>query len=230
MISRTAVIVEDDAMARRALGRGLRTGGFTVHGEAGTAAAGLDLVRAHQPALVFVDVGLGDERDGIALVEDIRIVSDAGVVLVTAHWDPRTLERARVGGAIGIVIKPFHQGQLIASAELALTLAAHRPEKDTRYLEQIAGILAQAGVLPDRSAAVDARASFESRPEFASLTGREVEVVQAFMVHGRVDKVARALSISAHTVRNHLKAVYSKLGVKSQAELVARFHTRQLAG
>ena len=34
-------------------------------------------------------------------------------------------------------------------------------------------------------------------------------------------EVAQALGISAHTVRNHLKAVYQKLGVHSLEELVA---------
>ena len=43
----------------------------------------------------------------------------------------------------------------------------------------------------------------------------------------RVQGIAARLYISEHTVRNHLKSIYRKVGVSGQAELVERM--RELA-
>ena len=54
------------------------------------------------------------------------------------------------------------------------------------------------------------------------LTPREVEVLTA-VGDGLSNKaIARRLGISAHTVKYHLEAVFSKLGVRSRAEAVTR--------
>jgi len=55
------------------------------------------------------------------------------------------------------------------------------------------------------------------------LTEREREVVQLLLRGNSAKAIARALNISPETARNHLKRVYPKLGVTSQAELFALF-------
>ncbi len=54
------------------------------------------------------------------------------------------------------------------------------------------------------------------------LTPRELEVLHPFMEGRRVTSIARLLSISPHTVRNHLQSIYRKLEVGSQAELIEK--------
>lgn len=54
------------------------------------------------------------------------------------------------------------------------------------------------------------------------MTPREQEVLQIFLRHGEIGAIAERLAISPHTVRNHLKAIYRKLGVHSQAELLRK--------
>lgn len=55
------------------------------------------------------------------------------------------------------------------------------------------------------------------------LSARERQVLQALLANKRVPMIARSLFISEHTVRNHLKLVYRKLGVHSQTELLELF-------
>lgn len=55
------------------------------------------------------------------------------------------------------------------------------------------------------------------------LTEREHEVTQLLLRGNSAKSIARALLIANETVRNHLKRIYSKLGVTSQAELFALF-------
>lgn len=59
-------------------------------------------------------------------------------------------------------------------------------------------------------------------PELRALSDREREILAEFAAGARVPSIAKKLFISPHTVRNHLKAIYRKLGVASQAELVER--------
>jgi DNA-binding CsgD family transcriptional regulator len=55
------------------------------------------------------------------------------------------------------------------------------------------------------------------------LTEREREVVHLLLQGNSAKAIARVLSISPDTARNHLKRVYPKLEVSSQAELFALF-------
>jgi len=53
-----------------------------------------------------------------------------------------------------------------------------------------------------------------------SLSEREWEVVERVARGHRVQEIATELGVALSTTRNHLKASFKKLGVKSQAELV----------
>jgi DNA-binding CsgD family transcriptional regulator len=56
------------------------------------------------------------------------------------------------------------------------------------------------------------------------LTRREGEVAQ-LALQGKTNKrVARDLRISEHTVEDHLKAIFTKVGVSSRGELTARIY------
>jgi PAS domain S-box-containing protein len=67
-----------------------------------------------------------------------------------------------------------------------------------------------------------------AEPVLAALSDREWEVARRIGRGDRVRQVAAELGISVNTVRNHLKAVFRKLGVGSQLALVERL--RKWAG
>jgi DNA-binding NarL/FixJ family response regulator len=58
--------------------------------------------------------------------------------------------------------------------------------------------------------------------ELHNLSSREREVLHSLLAGQRVPTIARSLYLSPHTVRNHLKAIFRKLGVRSQTELLER--------
>jgi DNA-binding CsgD family transcriptional regulator len=70
----------------------------------------------------------------------------------------------------------------------------------------------------------DAMPSVAELPALSKLTSREWEIVMLIRAEARIPEVARAMHLSASTVRNHLSAVYRKLGVHSLAELVVLLH------
>jgi len=59
--------------------------------------------------------------------------------------------------------------------------------------------------------------------EVHGLSERERQVTQMLLTGLPTDEIATRLSISRHTLRDHCKAIFAKLGVASRPELTARF-------
>jgi len=57
-------------------------------------------------------------------------------------------------------------------------------------------------------------------PDLQELSPRESEVLSLLTAGERVPAIAEQLHISQHTVRNHLKSMFRKLGVGTQSELI----------
>jgi DNA-binding NarL/FixJ family response regulator len=66
------------------------------------------------------------------------------------------------------------------------------------------------------------------RPCFGPIGGRMVE--RCLLDGERVPGIAGALFLSASTVRNHLTAIFAKVGVHSQAELIHALKARSHEG
>ena len=66
-----------------------------------------------------------------------------------------------------------------------------------------------------------------SDPALRELSQRQLEILRRLLWGERVPMIARDLFLSQSTVRNHLSAIYRRLGVHSQAELLARLLPRR---
>jgi DNA-binding CsgD family transcriptional regulator len=86
-------------------------------------------------------------------------------------------------------------------------------------VQRVAVEISRVGVSPVADRPV-ADLAADGRSRLADVSGREWEVLQQILLGRRVPAIADVLHISQHTVRNHLKAIFRKLGVRSQAELV----------
>ncbi len=64
--------------------------------------------------------------------------------------------------------------------------------------------------------------SVASDESLRSLSARERQVLDALLQGRRVSDVALDMGIAANTVRNHVKAIFRKVGVRSQTELLVR--------
>ncbi len=224
------LIVEDEWVVARDMQRCLEDSGYRVIGTASAPADALQFVDAERPDLVLIDIVLGAE-DGIALAHRLRERA-LPFVYVTAHTDPETLARAKETGPLGYVVKPFDDRQLRSSIELALHVSQQRrregepaepaPAARARVaalelgMQKIADLVKELGLV--------APAAARHRPEVEAILGqlsaRERQIVELLLASRRVPGIAATLGISPHTVRNHLKAVFRKLGVHSQEALL----------
>jgi PAS domain S-box-containing protein len=64
-----------------------------------------------------------------------------------------------------------------------------------------------------------------SDPAIRDLSARQLEILRRLARGERVAVIAESLYLSQSTVRNHLVAIYRKLGVHSQPELLARLRS-----
>lgn len=59
-------------------------------------------------------------------------------------------------------------------------------------------------------------------PSLGTLTTREMEVLDGLVEGKRSREIAQQLFVSVHTVRNHVRAIFRKLEVHSQVELIKK--------
>jgi|WetSurMetagenome_2_1015567.scaffolds.fasta_scaffold68329_2 DNA-binding NarL/FixJ family response regulator len=233
------LVVEDDRRVAQFIKRCLTLHGYGVSGIAASAAAALAAIEAHLPALLIVDIRIEGPVDGVELVERIRERWPLPVVYVTGQGDDETVRRAVSTGPFGFVRKPFDDVQLRAALEVALHQAAASRQRDAELqrtrresgdlaaqsarvqsrLRKIADVVGvpPAGPGPD----VDVPPQLQAKLD--ALSPRERDVLRALLAGHRVASLARALSVSPYTVRNHLRAVFRKVGVHSQEELIETF-------
>lgn len=135
------LVVDDDPLARGAVRAALDAlPSVAIVAEGATGAAAIELIHAHAPDAVILDVHLPD-LDGFAVVEAIGAANMPPIVFVTA-FDHHAVQAFEVF-AVDYVVKPFTDARLHA----AVTRALHR-----RALEQAD---AAAGGLPALVRALD---------------------------------------------------------------------------
>jgi two-component system nitrate/nitrite response regulator NarL len=180
---------------------------------AGTALTRAELV-AH-PALadtdlLLLDLDLGGE-DGCTALADVQRRCRGHVLILTADDDVTHHRQAVMQGARGVL----HKSE---SADTVLRAIRKVHEGEIWLHHNIVAELL--GQLTGRSAAPPP-APDPATQRIGSLTPREREIITE-MVHmsGRKQlAVADALGMSEHTLRNHLTAIYAKLGVHGRLEL-----------
>jgi DNA-binding NarL/FixJ family response regulator len=190
------LLVEDHLALRRGLELLLRDEGFRVIGVASTVEEGHRVSAARRPDVAVIDMSLED-GSGIDLAE--RILSDnpeAGVLVYTGLADRDSLERAANCGARGFVLKTCAPRDLIRAIS---TVALGGVYVDPTVAAILAPTARRAGRLTERE-----REIFDLLVE--GLTGEEA---------------AKRLSISAETVRTHIRNAMRKLDARTRAHAIA---------
>lgn len=112
------LVVDDEPQIRRLLRVSLSAQGFEV-AEAATARAAVEQLALAPPAVIVLDLGLPD-RDGQALIPDLRALSSAPIIVLSVRADEREKVQALDAGANDYVVKPFGMPEFIARLRAAL--------------------------------------------------------------------------------------------------------------
>jgi DNA-binding NarL/FixJ family response regulator len=196
MPTRVAV-ADDDVLLREGIASLLERSGFEVVGQAGDGSELLELVRAHEPELVIVDIRMppNHQTEGLDAARVIRAeMPHTGIVLLSAHVEvDQAMELLAAGERTGYLLKS------------RVTDVAHFLESLDRIVE--GGSVVDPGLVQEL---VSAR---HRDDPLADLTQREREVL-ALMAEGRSNAgIARRLWVTPGTVEKHVHSILAKLAL-----------------
>jgi two-component system NarL family response regulator len=202
----SVVIVDDAELFREALRAAFSQEGFEVKAVAADAMRAIDMAREHRPDLVMLDL-LMPGMSGIEVVGAILKASPATkVVLLTSSESAKDMLAAVKAGALGYLTKDTPLPRLVAAMHDVLDGgAALSPAMGGKLFAALRDLLRHHGDAVARS------------PE---LTGRELEILGHVGAGKTSKEIAAELFISENTVRNHVRNVLDKLGLKSRFEAV----------
>lgn len=166
-------------------------------------------VRAHHPDVVLLDIRMPDV-DGLTVLEHLRALPDPPVVAMLTTFDTdEYVATALRSGAAGFLLKDTDPEQL---PHLIRNLAAAGVVLSARVTRRVVG-----GYLDGAAAGPDAHA-------VARLTDRERAVLVLVADGLSNTDIGQRLYLSTGTVKDHVSAIYAKLGVtgRIQAALVAQ--------
>jgi two-component system cell cycle sensor histidine kinase/response regulator CckA len=112
------LVVEDEGLIALDIAGRLEALGHEVVATVGTAQEALE--KAAGADLVLMDIRLDGTVDGIEAASLIRERYHLPVIFLTAHADRATLDRAKLAGPCGYIVKPLTAASLNASLEIAL--------------------------------------------------------------------------------------------------------------
>ncbi len=114
------LIVEDEGIVAVDLKQMLEKLGYVVLAIANNGKDAIKKIGEANPDLILMDIVIKGEMDGIETAQQIRVLYDIPVIYTTAYFDDAILERAKITRPYGYIVKPFYEGELISSIEMAV--------------------------------------------------------------------------------------------------------------
>ncbi|MCW3000500.1 MAG: response regulator transcription factor [Solirubrobacterales bacterium] len=201
------IIADDDPMARRALREGLSERGLVVIADLEDGSEAVGLCVHYRPDVVVMDMMMPG-LDGVGATRELaRRVPEAKVLLITRSEDAALALLGLRAGAAGFLRKDT---DLDVLADAVRRTAAGQAMVDPQV---VAALIDDMRLSPV--------AGVGMRPVSSPLTDREWEVLDALCVGLTTEQVADRFVLSLETVRSHVKSIFRKIGVHSQAEAIA---------
>ena len=202
------LLVDDDPLVRSGL-RLLLTSDpqIEVVGEAADGDEVVEATQRHAPDVVLMDLRM-PRLDGIAATRAVRALPRAPQVIALTTWDvDDAVLRSLEAGAEGFLLKSASPAEIISAVKAVVAGDAVLSPRSTRQ------------VLDHYTRDGSQQARQEAEAAMAGLTEREQEVAIAVGQGLSNGEAAERLFVSAATVKAHLAAIQSKLGVRNRVQV-----------
>jgi DNA-binding NarL/FixJ family response regulator len=174
-----------------------------VSGVARNGAEAVEAARELEPDLVIMDVRM-PVMDGVEATKAIMEARpDARIMMLTTFGDDEYVKEALERGAAGYVLKDVPPSEIIAA------------------IRAVAGgaFLVAPSVARSLIGKAYGRKGAEAEPEWTGkLSRRELEILERLSAGLSNKEIAAQLFIAEPTVRNHVSAIYDKMGAANRAE------------
>jgi PAS domain S-box-containing protein len=172
------LLVEDESIIARDLSQSLGTMGYQVVGIETTGKSAIDTATRERPSLVLMDIELQGHMDGIEAATIIRSTLNIPIIYLTAYADDRMLERARMTGPFGYLIKPFDDRELHFTIQMALYKHS-LDEEVRRSKEQFQALVENTNAIPWKLDLEEKRFIYMG-PQIERLLGYRPEEIQDY--------------------------------------------------
>ena len=198
------LLCDDHVVFADALAMALGARGEQVVAIARTVPSAVAEARANRPDLAVMDLHFSDGPDGLAGIRALAALdAPPRIVLLSGAVDGRVLTEAVRAGANGVVSKAESLDSVLRALQLVAAGGFYAdPDVVRRSLRPSPAELDE----------VQLSAQF--------LTPREREVLARLVQGSSTTELAEAMGVGAATIRTHVQAVLSKLGVSSRLEAV----------
>jgi DNA-binding NarL/FixJ family response regulator len=199
-------IVEDDGKVRESIAVLLDgTPGFSCVGSFPNAEVALAQMAQNWPEVVLMDINL-PKMSGIDCVAKLKEIHAAlQIIMLTAHDDNELLFRSLAAGASGYLIKQTPPAEIMEAIVDVQKGGSPMSSSIARKLVQ------------------HFQKQRQTADEAEHLSKREVEILSYLAKGYQYKEIGELLTISALTVRSHLRNIYEKLHVRTKTEAVAKF-------
>jgi DNA-binding NarL/FixJ family response regulator len=198
----TVMVVDDHPIWRDAVARDLADDGFDVVATADGVASARRRAAVVRPAVVLMDMRLGDGDGAQATAAVLEVSPSSRVLVLSASGERDDVLEAVKAGAIGYLVKSASRNEL---ADAVRATAAGRAVFTPGLAGLVLGEYRRMAKNPDGPA--------------TSLTERETEILRYVAKGLTAKQIAAKLSLSHRTVENHVQATFGKLQVANRVEL-----------
>lgn len=130
MDKKKVLIVEDEEIIALELSTRLERLGYDVCSNASNYKDAIDKALNHDPDLIFMDIRIEGEFDGIETAKKILEKKKIPIIYLTAYADKETIDRAKETVPYGYLVKPVQERDLNIALEMALHKARIEKELD----------------------------------------------------------------------------------------------------
>jgi DNA-binding NarL/FixJ family response regulator len=196
------VLADDQPLVRAGLRLVLGTEpDIEIDAECSDGAEAIAATRRHRPDLVLMDVRMPNV-DGLDATSAIReLPNPPPVLMLTTFDDDDVLWGAIEHGAAGFVLKDTDPDELVRAVR---TIAGGGSWLDTRVTPRVLRALRTRSV-PSAAGAV------------GRLSDREAQVLRLMARGANNREIATAIHVSERTVKSHVGAIFTNLGVRDRA-------------
>ncbi|MPY59573.1 helix-turn-helix transcriptional regulator [Streptomyces spongiae] len=149
-----------------------------------------------------------------------------GATPMASWWAERLREHHPSSWVDALVAGMAAQTRLCLRQPAAPAPVMHGPAaRFGRWISAEGQLLNPGGAVAVLVRAVPPRQLLGSLGSWYGITARERQVIEYLLDGSAAKQIARHLDVSLHTVHDHLKSVYRKLGVSGRAELLTALNT-----
>lgn len=196
----TVLLVDDHALVRSGIRAVLNQGdGIRVIAEAEDGESAIDLVRQNPPDVVLMDVNMPGIGGMEATRRIVRLNPKVKVIILTVHNEEPYPTRLFKAGAAGYLTKGCSVEEMVQ--------AIRQVHAGGHFVSNAIAQSVALSMLPGHESPLE------------RLSQREMQVFMMLMRGDRPQQISDTLHLSPKTVSTYRTRLFSKLGVKSDADL-----------